>query len=732
MSAQYWVGDFFIDLTRNQITQKTQSQTIPPKALAVLTYLAKNANKVVSHDELLSAVWPDTVVTPNTLQRSIARLRKALGEGSQSYIKTHAKQGYSLEVEVRWQELTDSESLITQATLSTAPTAEDEAVKEDAVTEPQIERADLAKPSGSVLTLNSPLVGIVILGLIAIVSFVGIKSLTLAQPSKLAFAELRSLTTTEHSESNGNYTPDGQYIVFNRFPKDLCVNNLWAKNVSTQEEFQLTKNLGSFGAHSFSKDGKELVVIEKEDCNKPITQKQCYKLSNLDFHKALETPQTPSVLMECKNSTIMSPKWLNNSNVAFLQEFSSRRQLTSYSIADSKSTVIHKLDEGNINDFDYSSKEDLIALTSTHSDGQKYIEILKPDGQLLSSYQIKYPEEIANLTDISPNFMPQSGQLIFSTGRQFFTISYEGNITNISLPLDEPMGSPLFHPDGNRMVTTKAIFDTDIAKLPLSQFANAQAEQAQKQNEAINNYSVLQRSIRIEQHGIFQPNGGLVAFRSRRSGQDQLWVTDGANSQQLTNFPLDTRIYGMNWAMDGASILVNANKKLTQVFLDSSAKPIPLVHSVEQLFQWDSEANTALMNVRIKGVIRLVEFNLNSSELRVIHNNQVNWALKTEDGRLIYTDQMDRFWQSGPAEYQLIDALDNQGSDKPFLVKNNVIYGISDELQLWSYDLNENAFKILGKTLDDFDYLTDVNQTDILLTVMITGKKEVAELILSE
>ena len=734
MSAQYWVGDFFIDLTRNQITQKTQSQTIPPKALAVLTYLAKNANKVVSQDELLSEVWPDTVVTPNTLQRSIARLRKALGEDSHSYIKTHAKQGYSLEVEVRWQEITDTESLMTPGTFSNATAAKDEAVKEHAVIPAQADRAGLSKPSRSVLTLNSSLVGIVILAIIAIVSFIGVQYLTPSQGVKLAFSEFHSLTSTDYSENNGNYTPDGQYIVFNRFPKDLCVNNIWAKNVNTQEEFQLTKNLGSFGAHSFSKDGKELVVIEKEDCNKPITQKQCYKLSNLDFHKALKTPQTPGVLMECKHSTITSPKWLNNSNVAFLQEFSSRRKLTSYSIADTKSTVIYELDEGDINDFDYSPAQDLIALTSTHSDGQKYIEILKPDGQLLSSYPIKYPKEIANLRDIYPNFMPQSGQLIFSTGRQFFAISYEGNITNINLPLDEPTGSPLFHPDGNRMLMTKAIFDTDIAKLPLSQFADVQAEQAQKQNEAINNYSVLERSIRMEQHGIFQPNGRLVAFRSRRSGQEQIWVSDGVSSQQLTNFQLDTRIDGMNWAMDGASILVNANRQLTQVFLDPSIKPtfIPLGHSVEQLFQWDSEANTALMNVRIKGVIKLVEFNLNNSAFRLIHDNQVNWALKTEEGRLIYTDQMDRFWQSGPAEYQLIDALDNQGSDKPFLVKNDVIYGVSDELQLWSYDLNDNSFKRLGKMLDDFDYLSDVNQTEILLTVMITGKKEVAELVLSE
>ena len=106
MAIQYWVGDFFVDLSRNQVTQKQQSQTIAPKALAVLTYLAENQGIVVSYDELFDKVWPDTVVTPNTLQRSVAQLRKALGEDSkvQSYIKTHAKQGYSLECDVRWQD----------------------------------------------------------------------------------------------------------------------------------------------------------------------------------------------------------------------------------------------------------------------------------------------------------------------------------------------------------------------------------------------------------------------------------------------------------------------------------------------------------------------------------------------------------------------------------------------------------------------------------------------------
>ena len=132
MSEQYWVGGFFIDLSRNQITQNKQSQTLAPKALSVLTYLAENHGRVVSHDELLTHVWQGTIVSPNTLQRSIAQLRKALGDEGKVYIKTHAKQGYSLECDVRWQELNNSDSNAEQAQINTV-VAQELAAAEDSM-----------------------------------------------------------------------------------------------------------------------------------------------------------------------------------------------------------------------------------------------------------------------------------------------------------------------------------------------------------------------------------------------------------------------------------------------------------------------------------------------------------------------------------------------------------------------------------------------------------------------
>ena len=721
MAEQYWIGDFFIDLSRNQITQNRQPQVIAPKALAVLTYLAENQGKVVSHDALLAQVWQDTVVSTNTLQRSIAQLRKALGDDGkvQVYIKTHAKQGYSLECDVRWQGNIESADINIDA--NTASNIETN-TETNAETNAATTITKKPKPSRLNSVPFSIIVGVVMMSILGII---GYQYLTPKPPSLLSFGALRPLTSTDSKELASIYSPDGQYVVFHRYSEEFCINNIWAKNTKTQQEFQLTKNFGSYGSHSFSKDGKNLVFIKTGSCNKPGIQQQCYHLMNLDFTKALKSPQSGRVLMECKNSAIQNPRWLNNDNIALLQKLSTRWQLISYSVNENKSEVLYAPEDGNIIDYDYSVTDDLIALTSIHIDGHYYIEVLKADGQLLSSHRIKYPKEIASFKRIYPNFTPLENQLIFSTGRQLFTLSYDGQVTNISLPLDEPMGSPIFHPDGNRMLVIKGHYDSDIASMPLSQIKQAQSKHS--------NLSVIQRSILGEDSAKLQPNGERIAYESDRSGEEQLWITDGTGSQQLTDFPMDTYLSGMDWAADGKSLLVNANNTLTQVYLDATQKSFPLAYPVVQLFQWDSQRNSALLRVRIKGVLKFAELNLTHSEIRIINDKTINWALKSDNGQLVYTDHMDRFWQPGPAEDQLIEALDGQGGDRQrFVIKDNVIYGINDDLQLWSYALNENVFEILTRLPNNIDYLTDIDETQLLMTVRVSSKKEVVELSLSQ
>jgi DNA-binding winged helix-turn-helix (wHTH) protein/Tol biopolymer transport system component len=69
---------------------------VEPKAFRVLLILLRNPQKLITKDELLHAVWGDTAVTENSLARSIALLRRLLGDETRKprYIETVATVGY--------------------------------------------------------------------------------------------------------------------------------------------------------------------------------------------------------------------------------------------------------------------------------------------------------------------------------------------------------------------------------------------------------------------------------------------------------------------------------------------------------------------------------------------------------------------------------------------------------------------------------------------------------------
>jgi TolB-like protein/DNA-binding winged helix-turn-helix (wHTH) protein/Tfp pilus assembly protein PilF len=78
---------------------------LTPKVLLTLQALVERAGEVVSKEELLRSVWPDTYVEESNLAQNISVLRKALGTapGGLPYIETVAKRGYRFIAEVRTQ-----------------------------------------------------------------------------------------------------------------------------------------------------------------------------------------------------------------------------------------------------------------------------------------------------------------------------------------------------------------------------------------------------------------------------------------------------------------------------------------------------------------------------------------------------------------------------------------------------------------------------------------------------
>ena len=76
---------------------------VTPKAFAVLRYLVEHAGRLVTQDELLQAVWPDTFVQPEVLKYQIADIRSILGDRPKNplFIETLPRRGYRFVAAVR-------------------------------------------------------------------------------------------------------------------------------------------------------------------------------------------------------------------------------------------------------------------------------------------------------------------------------------------------------------------------------------------------------------------------------------------------------------------------------------------------------------------------------------------------------------------------------------------------------------------------------------------------------
>src|ERR1051326_2961579 len=90
------IGHFRLDTVSHCLLRHDERARLTPKAFDVLRYLVEHADRLVSPDELLEALWPDSYVNPEGIRKYILEVRKALGDrpGQSACIRTFPKRVY--------------------------------------------------------------------------------------------------------------------------------------------------------------------------------------------------------------------------------------------------------------------------------------------------------------------------------------------------------------------------------------------------------------------------------------------------------------------------------------------------------------------------------------------------------------------------------------------------------------------------------------------------------------
>lgn len=242
-TQDFYLGAWHIRPQLNRIERDGVFEQVEPRVMRVLVCLAEAKGDVVTRDALLGAVWGDTIVTEDSLTRTIFDLRKVFKDKAQNpqVIETIRKVGYRLLVPVTY-----------------ASGGGDSVALEDIVVTPHL----AASQPPTVMVARPPqrrkavYVG---LGVAAVLLLGSVLWMLPIQPPELKL-EHRPLTTFAGAEMGPALSPDGQQVAF--VWNDGGENeDIYVKQVGTENPDRLTTHPDMDASPSWSPDGRRLAFM---------------------------------------------------------------------------------------------------------------------------------------------------------------------------------------------------------------------------------------------------------------------------------------------------------------------------------------------------------------------------------------------------------------------------------------------------------------------------------------
>ena len=94
LSRRVSFNGFTVDLPRACLLRHGKEVRLRPKSFEAFKYLFENRGRLVTKEELMQAVWPDSFVTEDSLVKVLKDVRRALEDDAHQFIKTVPRRGY--------------------------------------------------------------------------------------------------------------------------------------------------------------------------------------------------------------------------------------------------------------------------------------------------------------------------------------------------------------------------------------------------------------------------------------------------------------------------------------------------------------------------------------------------------------------------------------------------------------------------------------------------------------
>lgn len=268
--AIYEFGPYRLEPSERLLLRIDRPVNVPPKAFETLLLLVRNSGHVLSKEELMRELWPDTYVEENNLTQQISQLRRALGVAGDggNYIETVPRLGYRFAAPVREGTAFPKHEIRVQRRTRTRIVVEEqhEEASEETDSDPTGQYGELKEQSQGLISRRGAAARALRFAL-AVVAAGGLAGLLVYRPLGRREAAARSETlkmvklTTDGRAQSAAISTDGRYVAY--VSGDPGNQSLWVRQVATHSDLQVVAaHAATFAGVSFSHDNNFLFYSE--------------------------------------------------------------------------------------------------------------------------------------------------------------------------------------------------------------------------------------------------------------------------------------------------------------------------------------------------------------------------------------------------------------------------------------------------------------------------------------
>ena len=682
---EFYVNNFRVDISRNQIVHEGEVIALEPKVLEVLQVLAKHPGQVVSHQTLLDAVWPNMVVAPNALQRCIGQLRKAFNDDgkTQAVIQTHPKRGYSLVAGVSIKTSVDDQNSFS----------------------PNIVKSDNSR--------RFLAVACILLVLVLLYSWIP----TNPNASRLSqFNQLTPITATDTSEFYSMFSPDSRYVAFARRTKGWS-GHFWLKDLVTNQEVRISKDAGPYGQPNWSEDGKRIAFTNLSGCRNRCNGRRCVNVEVLYVPLAISEPQPAKQVLHCLPMPHQGLQWLDSERLVYIENGETGSRIIAFNIENRSEEIIYEIDGKLPYSITYSFESHTLAVMQESPALQQELLLISPETKELEQSTFASPPQYGSWGRWYPTWDNKGENLLFSAGNRLYLADLDGNLSSHVIPTFQDISRPMFQPNGQSLAMTLGKVDRDLAELTLTKTSAASGHAYNERK--------LARSILREGDAQYQPNGDAIAFFSERSGSRQIWLQRGDQITQLSRQSPSKVLDYFVWSHDGKQLAAIAEKQLQLFDQQGNKQTINLDFRALRLYQWTAE-NQLLMNIADEQGVSLVLYDMASGKTIELYPGFVRWAQFYNDALLI-ADRQNKIRRVVANQLAPFTDLESVSTWSRFFVRNEKLYILSNDDHVWRYDFNSKTLTKLFHYPDTSIAMSDVSygHDKILISKFVSAKKEI-------